>query len=306
MKKWTCCVLSAVLLTAFSVNSVKGENLQGKNIFSGSSLLKKAVSFFMGIDEKNGEDIISVAVDLTKDEKFSLEIEKINMETVLEENEASKAKADDENTVKEENGKKVLIYHTHTDEAYFKGDAQYVETSVGRTADNNYNVVNIGEKLKEELEMRGFAVTHDSENNLKNGFNKAYQTSYETIKKYIGETDIYIDLHRDAYMGQERNFISANGKEYAHVCFVVAKGENYNDKPHWQENYKLARKLTDKMNEICPGIAKDIIFKNTRFNQHVSDSCLLIEMGNERNTVEQVRASAEIVASAMSEILKYA
>lgn len=302
-------MLSGILLATFSANPIQGKVSGEKDGTFASSLLKKAVSFFMGIDAKNGENVIAVAVDLTNDEKFSLEIEKINKETAYggkeEKNEATDSETS-ENDEKNETVKKVLIYHTHTDEAYFKGDAQYVETSVGRTADNNYNVVNIGEKLKEELEMRGFAVTHESANNLKNGFNKAYQTSYETIKKYIGETDIYIDLHRDAYMGTEPNFISANGKEYAHVCFVVAKGENYNDKPHWQENYKLARKLTDKMNELCPGIAKDIIFKNTRFNQHVSDSCLLIEMGNERNTVEQVRASAEIVASAMDEILNYA
>ena len=59
------------------------------------------------------------------------------------------------------------------------------------------------------------------------------------------------------------------------------------------------------MNELCPGIAKGIIFKDkTRFNQHVSGSCLLIEMGNEQNTLEQVKASAEIVAAAMNDIIE--
>lgn len=296
MKKWTCCLLSAVLLTVFSVNPASNENSED---FVGF-VLKKAVSFFMGIDgEKLNNDTegVFVTVDLTKDEDFSLEIEKIKGETVIESNENELSETSD-------NKNRVLIYHTHTDEAYFKGDLEYTETSVGRTGDNNYNVVNVGEKLKAELEMRGFTVTHDSANNLKNGFNKAYQTSYETIKPYIGETDIYIDLHRDAYMGKEPNFLTADGNEYAYVCFVVAKGENYTDKPHWQENYKLAQKLTDKMNELCPGIAKDIVFKNTRFNQHVSDSCLLIEMGNERNSLAQVRASAEIVAEAMKETVK--
>lgn len=280
MRNWTCCVLSFVLLFTSS--------------FSGSDVVKKVTSFFFeavfGIGKEEEREIV---IDLSVQElpeDMQIEIQNIKAE-ILAENKNEKAEKPD-----------ILIYHTHTDEAYLKGEQDYVETSLGRTKDDKYSVVAVGNSLRNALEGFGFTVIHDKTDNVSKGFNRAYQTSYETIEKYIGETEVFIDLHRDAYYGQNPNTVIHNNKEYARICFVVAKGENYTYKPNWQENYKLAQKLTDKLNEICPDIARDIIFKDTRFNQHVSDACLLIEMGNEQNTLEQVKSSAEMVAEAFNMI----
>ena len=276
MKKWTCCILSFMLMTT----SVIGDylNLEGATSFF--------LSFFMGIEQ----DAKEVFIDFEKnsDDEMQIEIENIKRQISFETSE------------KTEKRPTVLIYHTHTDEAYLKGEYDYVETSVGRTKNQNYSVVAVGDKLKTELENFGFTVIHDKTDNVAKGFNNAYETSYETIKPYIGKVDIYIDLHRDAYYGQKTNYVTNNDKKAAQICFVVAKGENYTYKPKWQENLKLAQKLTDKLNEICPNLCKDVVFKNSRFNQHVSDSCLLIEMGNEQNTLSEVTESATIVAEAFN------
>ena len=280
MKNWTCCVLSFVLLFTSS--------------FSGNDVVKNVTAYFFemffGIREAREREIV---IDLSVQElpeDMQIEIENIKAE-ILTEGKTEKTEKPD-----------VLIYHTHTDEAYLKGAQDYVETSTGRTKNDKYSVVAVGDRLKNCLEGFGFNVIHDKTDNVSKGFNRAYQTSYETIEKYIGKTEVFIDLHRDAYYGQNPNTVIHNNREYARICFVVAKGENYTYKPNWQENYKLAQKLTDKLNEICPGISRDIIFKDTRFNQHVSNACLLIEMGNEQNTLEQVKASAEIVAEAFNRI----
>lgn len=305
MKKWTCCLLSAVLLICFSVypQAGKTESLSSEpsdvSKGEGTSILEKALEkcifFFMGIKSKENANT-RIVIDLTEEnESFSVEVERIKAEISTEKTEVKSSR----------HKSKVLIYHTHTDEAYLKGDKDYIETSAGRTKNPEYSVVSVGETLKESLEKDGFSVVHDSTDNVRNGFNKAYQTSYETIKNYIGDAEVFIDLHRDAYSGRTPNYVTQGSNEYAFVCFVVARGQNYTEKPRWQENYKLAQKINDRMNEICPGIAKGIIFKDkTRFNQHVSGSCLLIEMGNEQNTLEQVKASAEIVAAAMNNIIE--
>ena len=307
MKKWTCCLLSAVLLICFSFYPQGGKTVtlsssaldvsRNESTSFFEKALEKCIFFFMGI--KNEEkDNTRVVIDLTGEtESFTVEVERIKAEISTEKSEAVPKSA--------KHASKVLIYHTHTDEAYLKGDKDYVETSAGRTKNPEYSVISVGETLKTSLEKDGFTVVHDSTDNVRNGFNKAYQTSYETIKGYIGDADVFIDLHRDAYSGRKPNFVTQGSTEYAHVCFVVARGQNYTEKPRWQENYKLAQKINDRMNELCPGIAKGIIFKDkTRFNQHVSGSCLLIEMGNEQNTLEQVKASAEIVAAAMNDIIE--
>ena len=176
----------------------------------------------------------------------------------------------------------------------------YKETSVGRTLDTNYNVVSVGEHLKQALIDKGFTVIHDTTDNVSENFSNAYQKSYNTIKQYIGKVDIYVDLHRDAYYGQDRD-VSFNGETFSHVCFVVANGQNYTQKPNWQENYALALSLTQKINELVPNLANDIILKNARYNQHVSTSSLLIEMGHEENDIEIVKKSANIVAQAFAE-----
>ncbi len=198
----------------------------------------------------------------------------------------------------------VLIYHTHNDEAYYKGNKNYVESDTGRTFDEKYNVLAVGEALKKELEKYNFNVIHDKNDNVSDGFNYAYDTSLNNIKKYINTVDIFIDLHRDAYASTSgKNYVSnAAGKEFAFIKFVVANGKQYKEKPYYNENNFLAENLSTELNKLLPGISKGIIKKEARLNQHISKSCLLIEIGNEKNDIEQVVNSTEILASAIYKI----
>ena len=294
MKKWTCCFLAVIMLIAFSLPQTNiitldadktSVSLQKENPVL--ALIKGVTEFFLGIKEVDGKEIVVDLTNVPKDEML-VEIEKIE------------AKPKEENIAPDKKMPTVLIYHTHTDEAYLKGDKQYKETSVGRSLDANYNVIAVGASLKQALEEKGFTVIHDKTDNVSESFSNAYQKSYNTIKQYIGKVDIYIDLHRDAYYGQDRDVVF-NGEKLSHVCFVVANGQNYTQKPNWQENYELALSLTQKINGIVPDLANDIIFKNARYNQHVSTSSLLIEMGHEENDIEIVKKSAKIVAQAFAE-----
>ena len=57
----------------------------------------------------------------------------------------------------------VLIIHTHTTESYTRVDEQYRETAAWRTADEGYNMVSIGEIVRQILEENGIPVIHDRE-----------------------------------------------------------------------------------------------------------------------------------------------
>lgn len=199
---------------------------------------------------------------------------------------------------------RILIYHTHNDEAFYKGSYLYKETDIGRSFDENYNIIAVGHALKNNLQKYNkFDVIHDKSDNVSEGFDYAYDTSYKNIKKYIGKTDLFIDVHRDAYAESKSNYVFGNfNKEYAYIRFVVANGNKYEDKPNFESNYSLAEKLNNELNLILPGISKGIIKKNARLNQHVSESCLLIEIGNEKNDIKQVINSTEILAQALYNI----
>ena len=57
----------------------------------------------------------------------------------------------------------VLIVHTHTTESYTRVDEPYTESAAWRTADEDYNMVAIGEIVKDILEENGIPVIHDRE-----------------------------------------------------------------------------------------------------------------------------------------------
>ena len=59
---------------------------------------------------------------------------------------------------------KILIYHTHTTEAYTATkESSYVQTSSYRTADPSKSVLAVGEALAERLRTQyGFSVIHDT------------------------------------------------------------------------------------------------------------------------------------------------
>ncbi|MBE7091690.1 MAG: hypothetical protein E7365_00710 [Clostridiales bacterium] len=198
----------------------------------------------------------------------------------------------------------ILIYHTHNDEAYYKGTKNYIETDTGRTFDEKYNVIAVGEALKTHLEKYGYIVYHDKSDNVSEGFDYAYDTSLKNINKHGKNYDIYIDLHRDAFSEQTgKNYAKKLNKEYAFIRFVVANGTKYKEKPNYKENYLFAEKLNNEINLIFPDLAKDIFIKSARLNQHLSDKCILIEIGNERNDLQQAKNSTEIIAQAINKIL---
>ena len=212
-------------------------------------------------------------------------------------------------------GVQVLIYHTHTTEAYEKqaGD-NYTESSQWRTENNDYNIVRVGEELTRQLEQRGLTVAHDTTNHEPPKLGTAYSRSLKTVEDYLKEypnLSVIIDLHRDAYIegASEPQTVTVDGKEVARILAVIGTGEGatgngFSVKPNWKENYKLAQRVTDNLQAVQPGLAKDIMVRTGRYNQHVSTNAILIEMGNNKNSLQQVLASVPYLADAIQKAIQ--
>lgn len=208
---------------------------------------------------------------------------------------------------------RVLIYHTHTWEAYEMAEgARYTPTETWRTKDEAHNMIRIGEELAHELEARGFAVVHDQTAFEPPNLSAAYVRSLEMIEERLdaGETYDYIfDVHRDAYSGlyNGSNTVEVNGTRAAYVMLLVGKGTGetgagFDERPDWPKNLALAEQITAQMNGLAPGISRDVKIKPGRFNQHVSTSALLIEVGNNKNTLAEALASCPIIAQAIADV----
>lgn len=209
---------------------------------------------------------------------------------------------------------RVLIYHTHTFEAYEQDEANpYQETEKWRTADNAYNMVRVGEELAGLLRGLGFEVVHDVTAFEPPDLNSAYTRSLEMLQRRLTEGeeyDLYIDLHRDAYVASQTgpNTVTVGGNELARLMLLVGKGEGatgegYDVKPDWEANLQIAQTITDSLNRQAQGLCRDVCLKSGRFNQHVAVGCILIEAGNNRNTLEEVLNAMPYLADAIAECM---
>ncbi|MBR5288583.1 MAG: stage II sporulation protein P [Clostridia bacterium] len=208
----------------------------------------------------------------------------------------------------------VLIYHTHTWEAYeMTQAARYTPTQTWRTMDDAHNMVRVGEELARLLKEHGFSVTHDQTDFEPPNLSSAYTRSLDMLKarEEAGEAyDYILDVHRDAYSGDWNGDNCVTGKDgvrRAYVMMLVGKGTGttgagFDERPDWPQNHALAKEITDAMNAIVPGISRDVKTKTGRFNQHVSTGALLIEVGNNKNTLEEALAACPVIAQALERV----
>ncbi len=206
--------------------------------------------------------------------------------------------------------RRVLIYHTHTWEAYEPTEAnRYEATETWRTKDDDHNIVCVGEELAKNLRALGLEVVHDTTDHEPPVLATAYTRSLKTLEQYRarGETfDYYIDLHRDAFNDSMKNTntVTVDGVELARISVLIGKGTGtsgsaFEQKPNWQVNIVLAQRITDSLNRMAENLARPVIVKSGRFNQHVSENAVLIEVGNNRNTLEQALAAMPYLARAI-------
>ena len=201
----------------------------------------------------------------------------------------------------------ILIYHTHTTEAYTQTETEtYRESSRWRTFDETKNVVAVGEELKKILEVQyGFHVIHDTTDHEPPKLATAYERSLVTMEKYHREYPsivLFIDLHRDAYdtTNAPCDFLTVNGVETAKLMLVVGKGEKYTEKPYYASNIAFAKRITDHLNSIAPKLCRPVREKTGRYNQHVAPNCILVEVGHNANTLSQAKAAMPYLAEAIA------
>ena len=178
----------------------------------------------------------------------------------------------------------ILIYHTHTLEAYTPtASNQYIEKGGRwRTTDNSKNIVLVGELLAEALRKMGFNVIHDTTNHEPPELSSAYERSEETVRKYkelYPSITMFIDLHRDAAGDEaENDFIVISGKEAAKIMFVVemARAQQARDfrKAEFRIQLALADAIREEMLRIHPDFVRPTRIKSGRYNQHISESVL--------------------------------
>ncbi|MCR5791765.1 MAG: stage II sporulation protein P [Lachnospiraceae bacterium] len=210
---------------------------------------------------------------------------------------------------REAKGPKILIYHTHG------GSEAFIDSRKGKKEDS---VVGVGTCLAQILENKyGYQVLHDkTEYDRVNGSidrNKAYNQAYKAIEKTLKQypsIQVVIDLHRDGVGNKVKRLTQIDGKETAQIMLFNGLSRNregpiaYLKNPNQQANLAFSLQLRLKAMELYPDLIYTNYLKGYRYNMHLKERFLLIELGNENNTVKQAKNAMEPFAECLDKVLK--
>ena len=181
----------------------------------------------------------------------------------------------------------IIIFHTHTCESYTPTENyQYEASGTFRTIDLNFSVSRVGDELSNQLLSYGYNVIHDTTYHDYPAYSGSYGRSMATVENLLlshGQSDIIIDLHRDAIADMSyAPSVKIGDETVAQLMFVIGTDGGGLEHPNWQENLKFTIKLQQKANELYPGLFRPILISNSRYNQHLGKAACIIEVGATR------------------------
>lgn len=207
----------------------------------------------------------------------------------------------------------VLIYHTHTTEAYMPSEKyMYKPRDSSYHTDNlNFSVARIGEVVADELNRLGIPTLHNKTVHDVPTYMTSYTNSLKTVEQVLKENPsikIVVDIHRDAPIkdpqrSREITTVQIDGIIYSRFMIVIGTDKTF-PHPNWHQNYQFATMLNNKLEESYPGITRDINLRSERFNQHVLNKAILLEIGSHGNTIEESINSAKVFAKVLAILIE--
>lgn len=199
----------------------------------------------------------------------------------------------------------ILIYHTHSQE-------EFADSIPG---DSSTSIVGAGEKLAQLLrDEYGFNVIHHTGVYDVESRDYAYSAAGPAIEQILRENpsiEVVIDLHRDGVADSTRLVSDVGGRPAAQFMFfnglsyLKSKGDiDYLENPYIEENLAFSFQMKLAADEYYPGFARSTYLKGLRYNMHYCPKSLLIEVGAQTNTVEEIMNAIDPLAHILAMVLK--
>ncbi|WP_020615663.1 stage II sporulation protein P [Paenibacillus daejeonensis] len=199
----------------------------------------------------------------------------------------------------------VFIYHTHNRESW------YPELPEGTKdpSSADVNITHVGKHLGEKLEELGIGASVSMQDypTTVPGYRweLLYKYSMKTVQDAMatnGDLTYLFDLHRDSNR-RKHTTATIHGKDYAQVFFIIGHGN-----PDWKKNEAFATRIHEELEARYPGISRGIWGKssangNGEYNQSLSSTSALIEIGGVDNTLEESNRTADALAEVIADII---
>jgi stage II sporulation protein P len=198
----------------------------------------------------------------------------------------------------------ILIYHTHSQEAF-------ADSVPG---DESTTIMGAGDRLAEILtDKYGYNVLHHRGKYDVETRDEAYSKALPEIERLLEEypsIQVVIDLHRDEVNESTRLVTDIDGRATAKFMFFNGLSRTketgsisylYNE--NLQDNLAFSFKMQLAAQIYYPDAARKIYLKSYRYNMHLKPRSLLIELGAQNNTVEEVMNGCDVIAHILDLVL---
>lgn len=205
----------------------------------------------------------------------------------------------------------VLIFHTHTTEAYeLIDDGWFTNSYSTRSKDPSRNMVRVGSAVCEELEKRGIGVIHDTEiHDLK--YTGAYDHSRAKIVEILAQNpsiQIVIDVHRDAIHNSDtlrtKPVTEINGRKAAQVMIIAGcEDGRVTSFPGWEKNLTFDLRFQQTAETMFPTLMRPVLFSGRKYNMDLLPCSALFEFGSDSNTLEEAEYSGRLIGQALARFI---
>ena len=192
----------------------------------------------------------------------------------------------------------IYLYNTHQKEKYANGSLGVYEL--------NPTVLSASYLIKDMLEENNIKVIVEEKDIIKTmkqkkyNYDQTYLITRDLLKKNIKKypsLKYFIDIHRDS-ISKKSSTITINKKTYAKIMFVAGMKNKNNAK-----NLEFMEALNTKLTKKYKGISRGIYKKNYVYNQDVNPGVILIEIGGQDNTMEEVYNTCNAISKALIEYI---
>ena len=205
----------------------------------------------------------------------------------------------------EGDGPQILIYHTHSQEAF----ADSVPGDV------NTGIVGVGQCLTKILtEQYGYRVLHHTGQYDVETRDNAYSRALPAVEQILAENpsiQVIIDLHRDEVAEETKLVTDIQGRPTARFMFFNGLSRtrktgdiDYLANENQEANLAFSFQMQLKAAEYYPGLTRRIYLKGYRYNMHLRPRTLLVELGAQNNTVEEAINACDPLAHILDMVLK--
>lgn len=203
----------------------------------------------------------------------------------------------------------ILLYHTHSQEAFADSREGEVEDTI----------IGVGNYLTELLtETYGYQVLHVMEAfDMESGEldrSAAYDYARPRLEALLKENpsiQVIIDLHRDGVPEDSHLVTEINGKPTAQIMFynglsyTTGRGNlEYLPNPYIQDNLAFSFQMEYQAAQYYPDFYRGIYLAGYRYNLHLRPRSVLVEAGAQTNTVQEVKNAMKPFADILNRVLQ--